>query len=46
MHEISFAVNDLEECGIETVETIEFTLQVSDDTTGEYLFDQTMTYEP
>ncbi|MBP5750944.1 MAG: DUF4878 domain-containing protein [Firmicutes bacterium] len=46
MNEISFAVNEMEEAGIETVENIEFTLQVSDDTTGEELFNKAMTYEP
>lgn len=46
MNEISFSVNEMEEAGIETVENIEFTLQVTDDSNGEELFNEKMTFEP
>ena len=46
MNDISFAANEIEDAGIETAESIEFTLRVADDTNGEELFSEKMTYEP
>ena len=46
MNEISFAVNEMQDYGIETVETVEYTLRAMDDRTGDKLFNQRMTYEP
>ena len=46
MTEISFAVNEMQDAGIETVETVEFNLRAMDDATNEELFNQTMTYQP